>query len=99
MPLGDVRRHVDVEIKRGDLGLRRAGRAARASGQRRRAAAELLVGHEQVADEHVPFALVHVGAGGRMPAEVVADGAPRRPFDPSCAVDERVLVDAARRGC
>ena len=38
-------------------------------------AIERLVAGEQVADDNVPLALVDVGAGGRVPAEVVVGGA------------------------
>src|SRR5690606_9775674 len=53
---------------------------------------KILVSHQQVAYEHVAFALIHVGARGGMPAKMVTHGAAGRALEPSHAVDEGVLI-------
>jgi hypothetical protein len=54
---------------------------------------EPAVGDQQVAREDVTFPLLDIGAGARMPAEMIPDRAALRPLERRHGVHERVVID------
>ena len=85
--------NVDVAVELADLRGLQAVAHGGALREEQEGAVEGFVGGEEVIHERVVVAFFDVGAGARMPAEVVADGAAFAALDLHDAVEKRVLVN------